>query len=154
MRSSAAASGGGGGQGLAVSLLEAFIERHQADVQRCLSQEISPATGTFPICTLGRGWAAHLPHAAMQQYTFLSKWWVERVPELCASLLLLLAGMLVRNYRSHSSLLQIPNRLFYHDSLLVRTSRLHRGTPRSAFPLPVTCKICLRTCLHVMSCVS
>lgn len=35
--------------------------------------------------------------------------------------------MLVRNYRSHSSLLQIPNRLFYHDSLLVRTRCILRS---------------------------
>ena len=45
VRSPAAASGGGGGQGLLISLLEAFIEAHQADVQRCLSQGVSPATG-------------------------------------------------------------------------------------------------------------
>lgn len=38
--------------------------------------------------------------------------------------------MLVRNYRSHSSLLQIPNRLFYGDSLLAAADQRALLPPR------------------------
>ena len=40
------------------------------------------------------------------------------------------AGMLVRNYRSHSSLLQIPNRLFYGDTLLAAAEQTALLPPR------------------------
>ena len=40
------------------------------------------------------------------------------------------AGMLVRNYRSHSSLLQIPNRLFYGDALQAAADQHELLPPR------------------------
>lgn len=38
--------------------------------------------------------------------------------------------MLVRNYRSHSSLLQIPNRLFYGDALRAAADQQELLPPR------------------------
>lgn len=45
VRSLAAATGGGSGEGLAVSLLERYIESHQADVPGLLAANLAPATG-------------------------------------------------------------------------------------------------------------
>ena len=45
MRSIAAATGCGVAEGLTVSLLERFIEVHQADVARLLKIKKAPATG-------------------------------------------------------------------------------------------------------------
>lgn len=39
------------------------------------------------------------------------------------------AGMLVRNYRSHASLLRVPNQLFYED-------RLEAAAPQDALLAP------------------
>lgn len=47
VRSIAAATGGGVAEGLTVSLLERFIEVHQADVQRLLEIGKAPATGAW-----------------------------------------------------------------------------------------------------------
>ncbi|EIE26144.1 P-loop containing nucleoside triphosphate hydrolase protein [Coccomyxa subellipsoidea C-169] len=54
----------------------------------------------------------------------------EDVPRLLASNRAPATGMLVRNYRSHSSLLQIPNRLFYGDSLLAAADQRALLPPR------------------------
>ncbi len=116
MRSPAAASGGAGGQGLAVSLLEAFIECHQADVQRCLSLGISPATGASPG---NRSTPAPVPDedACLGAHAQLCVGAKAACHVRSKAERELGAGMLVRNYRSHASLLHIPNRLFYKDSL-------------------------------------